>query len=93
MTKLPTTCPLVELVRARQRAEVALFLDAHPGADPETIGAALVLPAFSVRLRLAEIAGEPRPWVKKAPPACPPAGERWGSLNRLKDRRAKRSSA
>jgi len=49
-------------IAARQRAEVADYLAAHPDATPEQIGAALVLPTWSVRLRLAELRGEPVPY-------------------------------
>lgn len=67
----PTTCALVDEIRYVQRREVLMFLAAHPGASPERIGAALLLPLWSVRCRLAEIRGEPRPWVRKERPADP----------------------
>lgn len=56
-------------IAGRQRAEVVEYLAAHPDATPEQIGAALVLPTWSVRVRLAELRGEPRPYrpIKKVP--------------------------
>lgn len=57
-------------IAGRQRAEVADYLAAHPTATPEQIGAALVLPTWSVRLRLAELRGEPVPYRPIRRPAA-----------------------
>lgn len=49
-------------VAARQREEVSDYLAAHPDATAEQIGAALVLPTWSVQVRRAELRGEPIPY-------------------------------
>lgn len=51
------------MIAAAQRAEVAAHLAAHPTATAEEVGAALVLPTWSVLCRLAELKGEPLPYT------------------------------
>ena len=57
----PDTAP--ELIAKQQREEVAEYLAAHPRATEEQMSAALVLPVWSIRLRLAELRGEPVPYT------------------------------
>lgn len=55
----PSTEPAV--IAAQQRAEVAACRAADPRATPEDIAAELVLPVWSVEVRLAELDGSPIP--------------------------------
>lgn len=57
----PDTEP--EVIAAGQREEVAEYLAAHPRATEEQMSAALVLPVWSIRLRLAELRGQPVPYT------------------------------
>lgn len=73
----PDTAP--EAIRAAHLREVADYYAAHPGATVAEASAALVLPEWTIECRLAEMAGAPVPYRRRAratPRAQTPFGDR-----------------